>query len=183
MSVSDFIMNRRSVGNLTHPAPDDNEIEIAIRCAMSAPDHKNLRPWQFVVLKDAARVRFGQVLAKAACMAAALSDDERERILAMPLRAPMIIMVATQYQFHPKVPAFEQLLSAGAATQNLILSLNDQGYGAVWRTGDLINHALVKEFFGVEPKDTIVAFVYVGRTDVQMPPRDFNTSDFWRIET
>lgn len=181
--ICEKIIARRSVGRLEYPAPSDEELELAVRCAMSAPDHKGLKPWQFVALTDNARVEFGRALLSAAIDEnGALDEDVCARILAMPLRAPMVVMVATNYQIHAKVPTFEQLLSAGAAVQNMLLAFDDMGYSAMWRTGDLANHVLVKQFFGIENKDTICAFIYVGRTQVQMPERTFNVSDFLRVE-
>ncbi|WP_350541949.1 nitroreductase family protein, partial [Psychrobacter sp. CAL495-MNA-CIBAN-0180] len=80
----------------------------------------------------------------------------------MPLRAPLIITAVTQMQEHKKVPPFEQMLSAGAAVQNLILALKAQGFSTVWRTGLLCNEPAVKAYFGVGADDYVTAFVYTG---------------------
>ncbi|MFP3355580.1 nitroreductase family protein, partial [Pseudoalteromonas sp. SIMBA_153] len=74
-----------------------------------------------------------------AAQAKALQDGEElsEKTIIktqnMPLRAPLIITAVTQMQEHKKVPPFEQMLSAGAAVQNLILALKAQGFSTVWR--------------------------------------------------
>lgn len=182
--VINWIKSRRSIGNLTIPAPKQNQVEAAIACAMTAPDHKKLQPWRFIITEGQSRHAFGRALL-AAAEAKALREgtelDERtiEKTLKMPLRAPMIITVVTRMQYHEKVPAFEQLLSTGAAVQNLILALKAQGFDTVWRTGTLANEPAVKSYFNVGFEDYVAAFVYVGSTHCQMPSRgEIDTVDF-----
>ncbi len=162
-----WINSRRSMGNLDTPAPTRDQIESAIECAATAPDHKKLRPWRFIVTQGDARHELGNALVEAV-KAKALQDGEEvsektiKKTHTMPLRAPVIITVVTQMQAHKKVPPFEQMLSAGAAVQNLILALKAQGFSTVWRTGLLCNEPAVKAYFGVGPDDYVTAFVYTG---------------------
>ena len=162
-----WINSRRSMGNLDAPAPTRDQIESAIECAATAPDHKKLRPWRFIVTQGEARHELGNALV-AAVKEKALKDGEElsektiKKTHTMPLRAPVIITVVTQMQEHKKVPPFEQMLSAGAAVQNLILALKAQGFSTVWRTGLLCNEPAVKAYFDVGPDDYVTAFVYTG---------------------
>lgn len=166
-----FIKSRRSMGNLIAPAPTKTEIETVIDVAMSAPDHKQLQPYRFVVLQDSALDEFGQAL-----HAASLADGETDpttlaKALAMPKRAPMIITCISRYRTHDKVPQWEQLASAAAATQNLLLALQALGYASVWRTGPLANADAIKAYFGIDGDDQVVGFVYVGTPGAALPPR------------
>ena len=143
-----WIKSRRSIGNLSIPAPTENQIKAAIDCAVTAPDHKKLQPWRFIVTQGNARHELGRAfLASAEAQAAqegeTLSEKARQKTYNLPLRAPVIITVVTQMQEHKKVPPFEQMLSAGAAVQNLILALKAQGFSTVWRTGLLCNEPAV----------------------------------------
>lgn len=182
--VINWIKSRRSIGNLTIPAPKPKQLEAAIECAMTAPDHKKLQPWRFIITEGQRRHAFGRALlaaaeAKALREGAELDERTAEKTLKMPLRAPMIITVVTRMQYHEKVPAFEQLLSTGAAVQNLILALKAQGFDTVWRTGPLANEPAVKSYFNVGSEDYVTAFVYVGSSHCQMPSRgDIDTADF-----
>ena len=171
-----WIKSRRSIGNLSIPAPTESQIKAAIDCAVTAPDHKKLQPWRFIVTQGNARHDLGRAfLAAAEAQAAqegeALSEKTRQKTYNMPLRAPVIITVVTQMQVHKKVPPFEQMLSAGAAVQNLILALQAQGFSTVWRTGLLCNEPAVKAYFGVGPDDYVTAFVYTGSSPCDMPTR------------
>lgn len=175
--VINWINSRRSIGNLNIPAPNQKQIKAAVACAVTAPDHKKLRPWRFIVTQGNARHELGRALlaaaeAQAEANGEVLTDKTRQKTYNLPLRAPVIITVVTALQEHEKVPEFEQILSAGAAVQNLILALQAQGFSSVWRTGLLCNEPAVKNYFGIADHDRVVAFVYTGTSGCEMPPRD-----------
>ena len=164
------------MGNLDTPAPTRAQIEAAIACAATAPDHKKLQPWRFIVTEGEARRQLGAALVSAAKAQAAqqgevLTEKTIKKTHTMPLRAPVIITVVTNMQAHKKVPPFEQLLSAGAAVQNMLLALKAQGFSTVWRTGLLCNEPAVKAYFGVGADDYITAFVYTGTSPKDEPTR------------
>lgn len=171
-----WINSRRSMGNLDMPAPTRDQIETAIECAATAPDHKKLRPWRFIVTQGDARHELGNALVEAAQAKAAregeeLSEKNIKKTHTMTLRAPVIITVVTNMEAHKKVPPFEQMLSTGAAVQNLILALKSQGFSTVWRTGLLCNEPAVKAYFDVGPDDYVSAFVYTGTSPKDDPVR------------
>ncbi len=171
-----WIKSRRTIGNLQEPAPTHEQIRTAIGCAATAPDHKKLRPWRFIVTEGEARKQLGQALLEAADAQAAregdkLSDKTRHKTANLPMRAPVIITVVTKMQEHEKVPPFEQMLSAGAAVQNLLLALMAQGFSTVWRTGLLCNEPAVKAYFGIADDDYVTAFVYTGTSPKKNPRR------------
>lgn len=167
----DLIASRRSIGNLNAPAPSHAQVERAIRLAYTAPDHKCLQPFRFIVLEGDALARLGDTLHQAMLDTGETDAKALDKARNMPLRAPMVIACVTAYQDHPKVPPYEQLLAAGAAVQNLLLALHVMGFGSVWRTGALADSAAVTRFFDLDANNRVVGFIYVGSTDVQMPAR------------
>ncbi len=177
-AVFDFIASRRSIGKLTTPAPSTEEINQAIALAMTAPDHKQLTPWRFVVLvSEETKAAFGQALLEAAQEDASiqgevLGEADVAKFLAMPNRAPVIIGCIISYKYHDKVPKSEQVLSMGASVQNLLLGLLAQGYQSIWRSGALMNHAVIQRFFQLAQDEELAGFVYVGSSEVVMPKRD-----------
>ena len=92
---------------------------------------------------------------------------ERER--AKPLRAPLIIAVCCIVDAGARIPVIEQMLSAGAAAQNIMVAANALGYGSAWKTGEPAYDENVKRALGLEAKDAIVGFIYLG-TRAQMTP-------------
>ncbi|HYB64639.1 MAG TPA: nitroreductase family protein, partial [Steroidobacteraceae bacterium] len=64
MQAIDALVTRRSATTLTEPAPDAGALELIFASAVRAPDHGRLRPWRFLVVRGAARGRFGELLAR-----------------------------------------------------------------------------------------------------------------------
>lgn len=169
--ILNFIKSRRSMGNLIAPAPSREQVEQAIEVAMSAPDHKQLQPFRYVVLQGQALTAFGEALHRASLAQGETDEKTLAKALAMPHRSPMIITCITRYREHDKVPKWEQLASVSASVQNLLLALQAQGFATVWRTGNLIDEPAVKAHFGVTDDNQIVGFVYVGTAGAEMPKR------------
>jgi nitroreductase len=163
MDAIDALTTRRSPAQFAEPAPDDAALAEILRAAMRAPDHGKLKPWRFIVLRGDARKRFGDVMAEAMKrrepeVPANMLEREREK----PLRAPLIVVLAVAVQEGHKIPVVEQLLSAGAAAQNIMVAAHALGYGAAWKTGAPAYDNFVKETLGLAPSDAIVGFLYLG---------------------
>ncbi|HET8996026.1 MAG TPA: nitroreductase family protein, partial [Acetobacteraceae bacterium] len=86
---------------------------------------------------------------------------QRERDKA--LRAPVIVVVAAHVQRGHKIPEVEQVASAAAAAQTIMLAANAQGFGAMWKTGAPAYDASVKQALGLDPEDAVLGFLYLGR--------------------
>lgn len=163
METLDAILTRVSQGKLAEPAPDATALDKAFACALRAPDHRVLRPWRYLVLRGDALRQLGEVFVDA--MRAAnpgLDETEVERLRKMPLRAPLIVVAVTVHKQDPKVPDEELLLSTGAAVQNFMLALYDQGYATMWRTGPLAKAPLVRAALGLTGQESIAGFLYAG---------------------
>ena len=176
-SIVRLIQSRRSIGNLNKPMPNKEELSIILETALTAPDHKKLVPYQISILTEDNLDKFGDVLLKAGKEKAikenkTLDEIAEKKLSNMPKRAPMIITVATNFKQHDKVPEFEQLLSVGAVIQNILLILESMGYKSIWRTGDLANEKLVKEFVKVSDDNIICGFIYIGSSDIVLPNRE-----------
>jgi nitroreductase len=81
------------------------------------------------------------------------------------MRAPTVIVVVCRAVPGTKVPTIEQILAAGAATQNILLALHALGYAAAWKTGEPAYDTEFKRALGLAADDHIVAFVYTGGGD------------------
>jgi nitroreductase len=162
MDMLSALEARRSAKKLVEPAPTRTQLEQILRAGANAPDHGRLRPWRFVVMRGAALQRFGESMAEAFQEKVPSANAEqiaKER--AKALRAPIIIAVAARVTRN-KIPEVEQLLSAGAAVENMFLAARSLGYGAMWKTGDVAYNPKIKEHLGLAATDHIVAFLYIG---------------------
>ena len=174
MDLFAAIDTRSSAAKLSEPVPDAAQLQRLLQAAGRAPDHGHLAPWRFIILQGESRERLAQSVAEARLLRAPDTppealEAERQKVR----RAPMIIVVACATQpDHPKIPEIEQILAAGAATQNLLLAAHALGFGAVWKTGPAAYDSHVKQALGLAPGDHIIAFVHVGTPQVMNPVRE-----------
>lgn len=167
MDVFEAIARRRSIGRLAEPAPDDDQLRRILEAAACAPDHGELRPFRFTILRGEGMAAFGSVLELAyldRCRETgteavpAKAAKERTKLG----RAPLVVVVAA-VQGHPAaIPWVEQLAACAAAAQNALLAATALGFGSMWRTGDLCYDGRVKAALGLEDDDAVVGFLYLG---------------------
>jgi nitroreductase len=166
------MMTRNSVPAkfLSEPAPDGADLEAILETAMRAPDHASLRPWRFLIIRGEARRRLGEIFADALCRRDPLADGAaREKELGRPLRSPLIIAVCAEVvEGNPKVPVVEQIVTVGAAAQNMLNAAHAMGYAAIMLTGKNAHDPHVKQALGLQPKDEIVGFLYFGTPDIEV---------------
>jgi nitroreductase len=174
------LVTRASPVELRDPAPSGEALDGIISAALRAPDHGLLRPWRFILIRGAARDRFGQLLASSLGRREPASAKvllEREQ--AKPLRAPLIIVVAATPKLNHKVPEIEQIVSAGAAAQNILVAAHALGFGGFWRTGAAAYDTTVKAGLGLRAEDVIVGFLYLGTVArPALPRRKLETNQF-----
>ena len=163
MDALDLLLTRESALKLEAPGPNQKDLDTIFQSAVRAPDHGRLRPWHFVVIDSDHRAAFGELMAQSTRRRMPDASEEmlqRERAKAM--RAPTIIVAAAKVNKGHKIMPFEQIGSAAAATQNIMLAAHALGYGAMWKTGDAAYDPTVKAAFGLAADDEIMGFVYVG---------------------
>ena len=174
--VLEFLAKRRSVlaNKLGEPGPGESELTTIFRIASRVPDHKKLVPWRFITFAGEKRRGFGEILAKAC----ALEDDmppsperletERTRFL----RAPLIVAAIARLNDRPAVPEWEQILSTGAACQNLCLAANALGYSSQWITEWYAYSPFVANALGLATNERVAGFIYIGTASEPPTERD-----------
>jgi nitroreductase len=161
----EHLLTRRSVSanSLGEPGPNAFELRQILTAASRVPDHKKLVPWRFVLFQGEARAAFGRVLAEA-CQAeendpgAFRLETEANRFL----RAPLVIAVISRVVENKAVPQWEQILSAGAACQNLVVAATALGFGAQWITEWYAYSERVRRALGLTDNERIAGFIYIG---------------------
>jgi nitroreductase len=177
MDALDALLNRVSAPRLTEPAPDQLQRQVLFRAALRAPDHGQMRPWRFLTVEGRDRNQLGELFASA--LGADATPEALAKALAMPLRAPLLVVVIARVEENPKVPAQEQVLAAGCAAHGILLAAHAQGIGAVWRTGDLSYNARVAKGLGLASNEQIIAFLYLGTPERELrTPQDLAIDDF-----
>ena len=174
MQSIDALLQRRSAKALTAPAPDVGALELILAAAAAAPDHGRLRPWRFIVIEGDSLGRFGDLLAAhLRRQHPATTEEVLQRERQKAFRAPMILVVAAICTPGGKIPVIEQVLAAGAAAQNVMLAALALGFNSMWKTGGPAYDDEVKAALGLEAKDAIVGFMYLGTetSKPDTPPR------------
>lgn len=146
--------------DLVAPGPDDATLDAMLAIAARTPDHGKLAPWRFVVVED--RAGFARLLAdaygveKPGVTAAELANVEH-----FARQAPTLVVVLSSPKLDSAIPRWEQELSAGAATMNLLHAAAAFGFAGGWLTGWAAQSKPVLAAFGAA-HERIVGFVFVG---------------------
>jgi nitroreductase len=181
MDAIDALHQRVSTAKLTHPAPTDAQLNLMLKAATRAADHGNLRPWRFLVIKEKGLTQLGDLFATIALgKNSEISQPELDRLKSLPTRAPMILVTIAKCRENQKVPRIEQIISAGAATQNIINAAFALGLGAVWKTGEMAYDPDFKRAFGLTDNEQIVGFIYLGTAgSPPHQPQPINLADYF----
>lgn len=169
MDALDLLLQRRSASRLADPAPGGETLENILQAGLRAPDHGALQPWHFVMIAEEGRERFSELLVSAAARDGA---DEKaiEKAQNAPFRAPLIIAVIARCEEHPKVPEWEQVVSAGCAVMAMQMAAQAQGFNGIWRSGAWTEHEVVRQGLGCRAQDKIVGFLYLGTPRLKAAP-------------
>jgi nitroreductase len=157
---------------LTDPAPDERQLRLILKTALSAPDHGRLHPYRFISIRGDARLRLSEVFGQATLrrdpnVEPAYLKKQKDK----PLRSPLIVVVVAHLTESPKIPDIEQILSAGAAAHTVLLAANALGFGSIWLTGDNAYDEVVREALEIADNEQIIGFIYLGTPAVELPPR------------
>lgn len=159
------IQTRNSAPRLSGTV-ESGHLEQILKAGFRAPDHALLRPWRIIVIEGDARDRLGALFAQAKLtQEPGMTTEALTKLKNKPLRAPLILVVAARLTEHPKVPEIEQILSAGAMAQNLMLAAHALGYGSMWRTGSMTYDQIVAAGLGLAANEKMIGFLYVGEVE------------------
>lgn len=164
-SLMTYLVTRRSIPSvkLVAPVPEADELRGILTVAARVPDHGKLVPWRFIVIGGTDTGLFvGRLMdiwhrnhPDASPEAQAVERGKRAG-------APLVVAVVSRAGEHPKIPVWEQELSAGAVCMNLVHAAHASGYGAQWLTGWPAYDTESAAVLGLEPGERIAGFVHIG---------------------
>ena len=164
METIKTLLSRRSNSQLIEPIPSAEEMELVYQAAFRAPDHAWLRPWRFIEIIGEGRNKLGEAFLNSSKKIDDIDEEKEKRILGLPMRSPMIIVVISEIVDKPNVPRIEQIQSTAAATQNILIALHDMGYAAYWRTGKYSseNNKYIANELSLNKNAEVLGYLYVG---------------------
>lgn len=149
---------------MTGPGPSKQQLQRLLNIAVRVPDHGKLTPWRFVVFEGEARERAGRIVAERYHeLHPGHGEETLELQRNMFLRAPCVIgVISSLIADHPKIPEWEQIMSAGAVCQNMLIAATAMQLGAQWISGWHAYDRPVLSAFGLTAEERIAGYIYVG---------------------
>lgn len=146
METAEAIRNRRSVREFTGDPVSADELDRLLEAARWAPSGLNNQPWRFMHITDRSLI-------------VELSELTRYRgVVAGATALIAVFLDATEMYDRTK-----DLMSAGAAIQNILLAAHDIGLGACWLGEILARRADVESLMDVSSDLEFVALIALGR--------------------
>ncbi len=148
---------------LAEPGPDADTLSNILKIAARAPDHRRVTPFRFIVFEGEARARFGDVL-RAAFVVNEPDADERKAAYEQNrfLRAPVVVAVISKVDRTHRTPEWEQILTAGAVCQNMLIAASAYGFAAQWITEWYAYDERVLGALSLGDNERIAGYIYIG---------------------
>lgn len=175
MITVNSILNRKSQPVIDGEVAEE-DLQLILKCALTAPDHKALRPWKYIVCRPQDKSTLIELISKATFTLKVqeaeingieFADSEREvlkrKIEQKVNSAPYIIIATLDVKVEVPIDEIELVLSAGAATQNMIIAAESMGYSCFWRTGDWAYNPHLIELLGLSKTTKITGFIGIGK--------------------
>lgn len=154
-SFEELCRSRRSVRQYKAQPVEQEKIDYMLRCALMSPSSKRTNPWEFVVVRDEAKLR-----AMEGC---------RTYGSGMFKTAMAAIVVALDTTLS------DTWMADGAiAAEHLLLAAEEQGLGACWcqvyqREGA---EELIRSLCGIPDDRTVLCVISLGYKDEERKPYD-----------
>lgn len=156
MTVLEAIATRFSVRRYTDEPVSDEQLEILLRAGFSAPSACNLRPWEFIVIRDRETLNW-------------LADEGKYQ--KMLYQAPLAIVVCgdNRRSLHRDL----LINDCSAAVQNILLAACGIGLGGCWLgMCDLQAAEKVRQKLDIPAEVLPAAIIAVGRPDEERAQPD-----------
>jgi len=159
----DALLGRYSVGpkHLVEPGPDDAQLALMVQAALRAPDHAELVPYRFKLVRGRAKQAMADLFADAA-RAASKGEEGAALDAERALKPPVTVAVVARIDLgHPLVPAHEQWAAVGGAVSNFLMAAHALGFGGKMLSGAKVRNPAIAAAF-CEPGETLVGWIALG---------------------
>jgi nitroreductase len=149
----ELIKKRRSIRKYTAEDVSDEQVRVMLEAAMAAPSANNIRPWHFVVVRDARR----------------REELSRTQTWAhMCAKAPVVFVVVGDSR-----ASDHWVEDTSVATENLLLAATGIGLGGVWIAAypQESREAYVRQTLGIPDELRVLCLVAVGHPAEEKKPR------------
>jgi nitroreductase len=197
MEFKEVLEKRSSVRNFTSEEVKIEDLSEIVKYASLAPSVNNYQPWRFIAItnKELLKKMGDLVYKKINNILPAPSGEEEQKVKSKVLwhstffgNAPSVIAVAMKpyeaivdrlvhrtdltHEELNKLRGYPDILSIGAAIENLILGAVNLGYGSCWLSGPLVAREELEECLFIKNPWKLSAMVAIGK-----PSGHTNNSD------
>lgn len=180
----DFLAQRRShpAKLMTAPVPSRAQLLAILTAATRVPDHGKLEPWRLVVVDRAAMAGLAD-LAQARAVAMGGEPEKIAKGRGQFDNGHLAVVVIASPKSTDKVPAVEQLLSAGALCLGILNAAEAAGWGGNWLSGwPSHDREFITRAFGCSAVETVAGIIHIATPAAAMPDRprpDLNRLITW----
>lgn len=166
--ISKYIQERRSLypAQYSDKKIDDQIINEMLENANWAPSHKRTYPWRFTVFTGQGLVKLAEfqseLYKKVSSREGTFKEEKFLKLKEKPLLSSHIIAIGMKRDPKESIPEIEEISSVACAVQNMHLTASAYGLGAYWGSGGVTYLEEAKSFFGLEEKDKLMGFFFVG---------------------
>lgn len=181
---------RRSIRKFENTQIPREDIEYFIRAAASAPSGCNSQCWKFIAVADRKIIKRIEeaVIKKTMDILEVLKGEltesylvSKKKMVSFFSKAPVVIavfMTDSDYYDHTFISALKSqgyddegimdlfanydVLSVGAAVQNLLLAVHEKGYGACWMNEPAVAAKEIGEILGEPSNHKFMSLIPVG---------------------
>jgi len=162
---------------MTGPGPNHQQLNRILEIACRVPDHGKLTPWRIIHYGEKKCVDLGKKLLARAREIARLDNrqltvDEAEIEAKRFLRTPVVLCIVSNAKPHPKIPEWEQILSAGAVAMNMLIAANASGFDAQWLSEWYAYDESLREELGLNENEKVAGFIHIGTRQFPKTERD-----------
>jgi nitroreductase len=173
--VATLMQSRQTIlpKRLLAPGPDLAQLDLILNAAATAPDHKQLVPWRFIVIAQDTRALLAEQFALSLLDRDAKALPEQvEQARDKAYRAPLLLLAVVDGGCgDPEVDLHERIVSAGCAIQNMLLMATAQGYGSALTSGKALKFEGLRRLFGLSAQDHALCFISMGTAISRKPQR------------
>lgn len=189
-SFLELASGRRSIRKYENGDIPEADVEYFIKAAVTAPSGCNSQCWRFVAVRDRAVIEdlAQTVMRKTEELLSAGNGSvtgqymaSKKKMVSFFEKAPLVIAVfMTRLEFYDpaeiallksqgyddegimKLFASPDILSVGAAVQNLLLAVHEKGYGACWMNEPAVAGAEINRILGIPEEERFMSLIPVG---------------------
>ncbi len=173
-NLIDYMKTRRSALSMTleAPGPDKAQLTGILEIASRVPDHGKLAPWRFVEWTLPARMAMHKDLLDLLARRPDIGDQPKKKQgTDKLLHAPCVVAVISTAGDHPKIPEWEQILSAGAVCMNMLVASNAYGFEAQWLTAWYVYEDEARPVLGLESGERVAGIIHIGSCSISKNER------------